>query len=168
MTSPFPSPPHVEPPPPLGLWLVLDARVIWGDPITLLAFQTDAPVHLYLQYTETPPHAQPRRRVVRGVSKRTGTYWSMDRGLWAEQVEPGDTTTHTFRAFGWPPGAPLWYFLRGRQRNMTTRSTSILFGSVRPVPNFQTTNSQLLTVSIGNPLQVDASAINQPTTSVAP
>ena len=73
------------------------------------------------------------------VAYETIPRWVSPVGLWLPQQEPSDSTTHSFSIADWPRGVGLWYYFDGYREGRTTVSSSILFGSVRPPPDFNPT-----------------------------
>lgn len=132
MTSPFRPIPVVNPPPEPGYWTVLDIAVEFNTPDSILWLQTDSPVFAYVNFSPAAPSPILRSKIVRGVSKRTGTLWRAPAGQWFSQQEGGDVFEHSWSIRGWPPGASLWYWFDAYQQGAPTVSSSILFSTVRP------------------------------------
>lgn len=145
MTNLYPPTPHVDPPGQQGYFTVLDCICLFGYPDSQIVVTTDVPVFLYGNFTRYPPSPIQRTAIVRGVTKRKGTFWAAQQGTWIHQSETGETSHHTYTVTGWPPGEPLWYWFTGYQNGAPTVSSSILFGSLRPGgPTPYTANTAIL------------------------
>ena len=134
-------------------WAVLDISTVFGDPDTRISVETDSPCELWIHATVSPPAGVPQHRMRRGAIYEAFTLWVSPQGVWLRQLEAGDSSLHTFIIAGWPQGTTLWYYLDGYQQGRTTISTSILFGSLRTVPNFNPTQALLIAHNIDSPFR---------------
>lgn len=67
--------------------------------------------HLYLSWSYTRPARELIYRTVRGKLIRCGYKYKWDTPITIEQIEAGDTWTHTFFLQGLIPESRLWYYL---------------------------------------------------------
>ena len=136
---PFPQPPDVQPQADPRYWAVLDIEVTWASPTCHVRCLTDSPVQLFMHATTAEPALVPQHRVRRGIMYETIPRWISPSGSWLPQAEHGDSSVHTFPIDDWPEGVGLWYYFDGYSGGRVTVSSSVLFGSVRPPPDFNPT-----------------------------
>jgi hypothetical protein len=100
-----------------------------------LTLTTDAPVHLFMRYTTTPPQKHVLPRTERGAG--LGHY--LDQCFVAyhenEQEEAGDTTTHTFIKHNWAVCVTRWFLFHGTREGTPTPSASPIFTKHRTEPS---------------------------------
>lgn len=66
-----------------------------------VSLTTNNPCHLFLLYTDVLPQRHRVTRTVRGLSEMWGGYWCFVAHKSVEQLEAGDTLTHTFVIPDW-------------------------------------------------------------------
>lgn len=71
--------------------------------------------HLWMSWAYSRPHVTPIYRTVRGKMIFCGNRYIWDTPTLVEQIEEGDTWTHTFYLQGLTPEANLWYYLHEAQ-----------------------------------------------------
>lgn len=150
--TPFQPAPEVLPTAQQPFWALLDIALEFRADYGLISCLTDSPVHLYLNATLESPSFTPQHRIRRGIMYETIPLWRNSGGVWFQQHEAADSTTHTFTLGGWPQGVSVWYYFDGYKEGHLTMSSSILFGSNRPPLNFNPTLNLSASPSLWNPL----------------
>lgn len=112
---------------PVGHWLVKDFTLACAPPSIAFWCETDNTCHLWSHYGLTKPHMKPWRHKKRGlvVTHDRLTVWSWT-GI-VEQVEPGDTTTHSFIMPIIEYSQPHYWQLRGERLGRPIQSWSQFF-----------------------------------------
>jgi len=115
-------------------WALLDLQYEYLDDGFKLTATTDVPCHLFCRMTTTPP----RKHVL--PSRRRGTRFTGDiRFCFVvyednEQVEEGDTLTHTWNKTSWPVCETRWFYFVGTQGGTTSVSETAMFKFHFPAP----------------------------------
>lgn len=134
--KPPPKPPPVPPDPPILNWLLIkwdQDRTVTGEKITAY---TNAPCHLWMRWSLIYPKIHRIARKRRGIIIRTDLYFCFDVYEDNEQVELGDTLTHTFMKEPWPYCEERWWYFHGEVNNIPSKSTSAIFYKhpLAPIP----------------------------------
>lgn len=120
-------PPPAKPPPVISNW----APITYKKGLTQGTFQiqvkTDIAVHLFLRWTEIEPLTHPVELFRRGISLPYATYWCFVAWEENEQLEPGDTLTHTFIKPDWPVCKDTWLYFIGTKQCEESPSASPIF-----------------------------------------
>lgn len=82
-----------------------------------LVIKTLAADHYFLVWTLWKPRKRIRNVLVRGVLLGRGFVTELSAANTIEQVEPGNTTTHTFSLLSLPPDTSFWYVLSDHWAN---------------------------------------------------
>jgi len=93
----WPPPPEPPPKPVISNWAPLTETETKIDDGFEIVVTTDIPVHLFLRWTDKPPLTHPTTELRRGLLVQTATRYCFVAFSENEQLEPGDTLTHTFR-----------------------------------------------------------------------
>jgi len=93
---------------------------------------TNNPCHLTCYYTEKEPVRHATSRVVRGLALPWGAYWCFVAWNKVEQLEPGDTLTHTFKIHDWLYCQTKWLCFRGTVAGELSPSVSALLKHHHP------------------------------------
>lgn len=88
---------------------------------------TDIPCHLYLRWTDNPPHKHPYSRLQRGILMMTDVYYCFTTFHENEQLEEGDTYVHTFVKKNWPVCQTRYIYFIGTVQGAEQPSTSAIF-----------------------------------------
>lgn len=91
--SPTPPPPLAYPP---TLWLILSYNVVPYTDYTEVLVTSDVALHLGLYYSHIQPTLTDRQRKRRGQTYVRDKHWQFTPVGVLEQLEAGDTTTHTY------------------------------------------------------------------------
>ncbi len=96
---------------------------------TALSFiiETNNPCHLTCYYTDKEPARHRTARNQRGLTLPWGAYYCFVAWLSVEQIEPGDTLTHTFHITPWAYCQTKWFAFRGTVAGELSPSVSALF-----------------------------------------
>ncbi|GAH88622.1 unnamed protein product [marine sediment metagenome] len=113
---------------------VMDLQYSYLDDGYTLVATTDVPCHLYCRMTEQPPHQHTL------PSSRRGTRFTGDvRFCFTifednDQVEAGDTLTHTFIKDKWEVCHDRWFYFVGTIGGVTVVSETCIFKFHFPAP----------------------------------
>lgn len=115
-------------------WAILD--ITWqllngGVKIIVI---TSTPVDLSMRCTMIEPKEHTKARLVRGVTFFGDKYYCFDVYDDQEQIEDGDTTTHTWIIPDWHIGYTHWCYFWGTIAAEVSPSTSAIF-KYTPFPN---------------------------------
>ncbi|MBA7585154.1 hypothetical protein ES708_27124 [subsurface metagenome] len=103
---------------------------------TTLSFiiTTNNPCHLTCYYTDKEPRRHRTARNQRGLTLPWGVYFCFVAWQSVEQIEPGDTLTHTFEIPDWSFCQTKWFAFRGTVSEVLSPSVSCLFQYHHPGP----------------------------------
>lgn len=93
-------------------WLVLNYQQTWVDNTMVITFETDIPTHIWLRHTDTPPLMHLKSLRKRGLALMKDPYYCFVAWQEIEQVEAGDTLSHTFTWPDWYYGFEEWFYFR--------------------------------------------------------
>ncbi|MBA7587982.1 hypothetical protein ES708_30030 [subsurface metagenome] len=93
---------------------------------------TDNPCHLTCYYTDIKPLRHKTSLTRRGLTLPWGAYFCFVAWKSVEQMEPGDTLTHTFPFPDWSYCQTLWLAFRGTVAGTLSPSTSPVFEHHHP------------------------------------
>ncbi|MBA7586463.1 hypothetical protein ES708_28464 [subsurface metagenome] len=93
----------------------------------LITITTNNPCHLTCYYTDKEPARHRTARNQRGLTLPWGAYYCFVAWLSVEQIEPGDTLTHTFEVTPWQYCQTKWFAFRGTVAATLSPSVSCLF-----------------------------------------
>jgi len=93
----------------------------------VITITTNNPCHLTCYYTDKEPHRHRTARNQRGLTLPWGVYYCFVAWKSVEQMEPGDTTTHTFEIPDWSFCQTKWFAFRGTVSAVLSPSVSPLF-----------------------------------------
>lgn len=115
-----------------GYWLLLTIHYTLTLAGYIITTTTDQPVHLWLRLTSVPPriHADPVYK--RGLYLHGDPRYCVVSFTDIEQLEPGDTLTHTFVVAPWAGCETKWFYFHGTIAGVPSPSTSALFERHRP------------------------------------
>lgn len=101
-----------------------------------IIYTTDVPCHLYMRWSTTEPqiHHTPVRR--RGITLSTDIRICFVVYKDNEQLEEGDTITHTFIKEPWAHCETRWFYFHGTIAGNTSVSTSPVFKKHRQLPDY--------------------------------
>lgn len=88
---------------------------------------TNIACHLTLYWTDIPPRRHPTARVFRGFETPWGAYFCFVGWRAVEQIEAGDTLTHTFLLHPWEICETRWFIFRGTVNDITSPSVGPIF-----------------------------------------
>lgn len=120
-------PPEPPPSPSISNWASLGiAQTDFPDAVTIV-YTTDIPCHLFMRWTLVEPqiHTQPVLR--RGLLMHTDLRYCFVAWEENEQLEPGDTLTHTFHKANWPQCQTRWFYFVGTVADEQQPSVSPIF-----------------------------------------
>jgi len=129
-------PPEANPEPVISNWAPLaiaDTPIIGGVEIFIT---TDIPVHLFMRWTDKEPLKHPSSIYRRGILVPIGTRFCFVAWHENEQIEPGDTLTHTFIKKPWPVCETRWFYFIGTKQAEEQPSASPIFRFHRPLAAF--------------------------------
>jgi len=110
-------------------WAPTAKQVLHGQGELEVELWTSSPCHLTLRWTATQPV-----KTLHPKEKR-GALWYYDNKMcfvaWKdiEQIEPGDTTLHTFLWPGWTLGLTRWFFFLGTIGGVSSPSNTAIFSA---------------------------------------
>lgn len=131
--------PPPEPPPPdvVKNWAPLNySRSPLLEGFTIVV-TTDIPVHLFMRWTNVEPRRHPLERFRRGIRLMDDTRYCFVSWEENEQVEPGDTLTHTFIKTNWEVCETRYFYFIGTKVTEESPSASPIFQlhrSLKDVP----------------------------------
>ncbi|MBA7639566.1 hypothetical protein ES703_47225 [subsurface metagenome] len=111
---------------------VLDIDYFHFKDFVVITLPTQIPCHLTCYYTETKPVRHATTRVVRGLALPWGGYWCFAAWKSVEQLEAGDTLTHTFKIHWWFYCQIRWFTFRGTTIDIDSPSVGPLFEHHHP------------------------------------
>ena len=120
-------PPTGEPDPVIGNWAPID---VVNEPVDFgfkIVVTTDIPVHLFMRWTTTKPLKHPSTQLRRGMLIQLGTRYCFVTWHENEQLEPGDTYTHTFLKLGWEVCTTRYFYFIGTKQAEEMPSASPIF-----------------------------------------
>jgi len=97
-----------------------------SDIVTIISI-TDVPCHLYARVTAEVPRIHTKPMLRRGVAYSTDLRFCFVAYEDIEQLEPGDTTSHTFSKSSWPFCFTKYVYFWGYQDGEVCKSTSPFF-----------------------------------------
>lgn len=99
---------------------------------------TDVPAHLYARVTSEPPRIHKKTAIIRGLRLQDDVRFCFTVFVDHEQVEAGDTLTHTWWEIDWPVCTTKHLYLWGEIGAVVSVSTSPVFSyhndGLSPVP----------------------------------
>jgi hypothetical protein len=95
---------------------------------------TNNPCHLTSYYTDKQPGSHRTSRNQRGLTLPWGVYYCFVAWQSVEQIEPGDTLTHTFDILDWAYCQTKWFCFRGTVAGELSPSVSAIFQKHRQTP----------------------------------
>ncbi len=127
--------------------------------------QTNNPCHLTCFYTEKAPGRHETSRTDRGLTLPWGAYFCFVAWQSVEQIEAGDTLTHTFFFPTWLACQTKWFAFRGTVAIVLSPSTSCIFKYHNPgQPYFCNLGFEFYPITPGvPPCWFDASSNPDPT-----
>lgn len=133
-------------------WACLDLKYLWWYTEHRVVCTSDVPCHLTLYKTDQPPRKHPLTRVLRGLEIPWSVYFCFVSYIGHEQVESGDTLTHTFRIYDWPFLATRWFCITGDIGGVQSPSASPVFKHRRPycLTCYHLSTSGYLMLTYGN------------------
>lgn len=108
-------------------WAVLDWWQYFCQNSARIYTQTYGSVHLTCYYTDIAPLRHKDSRILRGLSIPWGAYFCFTGLKTVEQLEPGDTTTHTFIITPWQECQTLYFAFKGTVAGILSPSASPIF-----------------------------------------
>ncbi len=93
---------------------------------------TNNPCHLTCYYTDKEPVRHSTSRVLRGLALPWGAYWCFVAWRSTEQIEPGDTLSHSFEIPDWSYCQTKWFCFKGTVAGAPSPSASALFKHHHP------------------------------------
>jgi len=96
---------------------------------------TNTPCHLTCYYTDKPPLRHNTSRTDRGLTLPWGAYYCFVAWHSVEQIEPGDTLTHTFAITPWAYCQTKYFAYRGTVADVLSPSVSPIFQHHHPGAN---------------------------------
>lgn len=111
---------------------VLDITYLHFTLYILISNTTNNPCHLTCYYTDKTPLRHKTSRTERGLTLPWGAYFCFVAWLSVEQVEAGDTLTHTFRIPDWSYCQTKWFAFRGTVAEVLSPSVSPIFAHHHP------------------------------------
>ncbi len=98
----------------------------------VISITTNNPCHLTCYYSEKKPHRHKTSRTDRGLTLPWGAYYCFVSWKSVEQLEPGDTLTHTFQIPDWSYCQTKYFAFRGTVASELSPSVSCLFKHHHP------------------------------------
>lgn len=123
----WPPPPVSDPEPTRSNWAPLAMTKELEETGFKIIVTTDIPVHLFMRWTTTKPLTHPTELYRRGISLPNATRFCFVTWKENEQVEPGDTYTHTFIKYNWPVCQTRWFYFLGTKQAEESPSASPIF-----------------------------------------
>ena len=111
---------------------VLDLSYSHTATSVIITCTTNNPCHLTCYYTDQEPVRHATSRVVRGLALPWGAYFCFVAWQTIEQIEPGDTLSHTFEIPDWSECQTKWFCFRGTVGGQLSPSASALFKHHHP------------------------------------
>ncbi len=99
----------------------------------LITIITDIPCHIFIRWTQLPPWIHKKPSLRRGVQFAEDIRFCFDVYTDVEQLEDGDTTTHTFLVPSWMLDKDYWYYAWGEVAGQVSPSTGPIFHLHTPV-----------------------------------
>ncbi|MBA7574865.1 hypothetical protein ES708_16680 [subsurface metagenome] len=93
----------------------------------IITITTNTPCHLTCYYTDKEPGSHRTSRNQRGLTLPWGVYYCFVAWQSVEQIEPGDTLTHTFEVPDWSYCQTKWFAFRGTVNEDLSPSVSPIF-----------------------------------------
>lgn len=106
---------------------VLDIDYRHDPTAILITITTNNPCHLTSYYTDKEPGRHKTSRRERGIDLPWGAYFCFVAWKSVEQMEPGDTITHTFEIPDWLFCETKWLAFRGTVSTQLSPSVSPIF-----------------------------------------
>ena len=106
---------------------VLDINYLHFSTHILIRNTSNNPCHLTCYYTDKKPRRHKTSRNERGLTLPWGAYFCFVAWQTVEQLEPGDTLTHTFAVPDWSYCQTKWFAFRGTVASVLSPSVSALF-----------------------------------------
>ncbi|GAH81193.1 unnamed protein product, partial [marine sediment metagenome] len=115
-------------------WYLKDLQYEYLDDGFKLTAVTDVPCHLFCRMTTTPPrqHSLPSYR--RGIALTGDVRFCFVVYEDNEQIEAGDTLTHTWLKAAWPVCETRWFYFLGSILGIPVVSESPIFNFHFPAP----------------------------------
>lgn len=88
---------------------------------------TDITIHLYCRVSSFKPQIHSHSIVRRGLPLMSELYFCFISYTDYEQIEAGDTLTHTFSIPSWLPCTTKWCYFYGKKAGVVSKSTSPVF-----------------------------------------
>ncbi len=98
----------------------------------IITITTNNPCHLTCYYTDKEPGSHRTSRNQRGLTLPWGVYYCFVAWQSVEQIEPGDTLTHTFEIPDWSYCQTKWLAFRGTVAGELSPSVSPIFQHHHP------------------------------------
>ncbi|GAI61656.1 unnamed protein product, partial [marine sediment metagenome] len=98
----------------------------------IITITTNNPCHLTCYYTDKEPGSHRTARNQRGLTLPWGVYYCFVAWQSVEQIEPGDTLTHTFQVPAWSYCQTKWFAFRGTVAGQLSPSVSPIFQHHHP------------------------------------
>lgn len=129
-------PPAPPPPDAIGNWYQTNLTYILTASGYRIITTTNIPVHQFLRWTITPPQKHVKPVIMRGTV--AGTYIDQCFVVYydIEQVEPGDTFTHTFIAEPWPVCQTRYFYFWATKLAQLMPSASPIYEKHRTAPTY--------------------------------
>ena len=108
-------------------WACLTIRYIPTEYDVTAVATTDVPCHLWARWSENEPQFHKKSYIIRGQITPWGLRICFTSYQDLEQLEPGDTLTHTFYWDDWVYCITRWFYLYGTIGGLKSPSTSGIF-----------------------------------------
>ncbi len=116
----------------LPRWLEIGTSVFWNFTTPEWTLGTDVPCHLFAYFQDEWPIFRKYYKLDRGVWIFCGRLWIFTHPTKVEQIEPGETTTHTFILQPWSIAGPGYFMAHGRVLGNWSPSQTVVHIATSP------------------------------------
>lgn len=133
----YATPPPPPPTPTISNWASQDIEQYPVEDGYAIVFKTDIKCHLYMRWTTVEPQIHKQSVLRRGLLMHTDLRYCFVAWEENEQIEPGDTLTHTFIKTNWPICQTRWFYFVGTVAAEQQPSVSPIFKKHRTALEYE-------------------------------